>query len=486
MPTTTRSIDAAANGYIRHRFVRALSASFVVATVFGILGVTAAASVYSVSEGGLASAIVLPLGFLLVLALFMLPVALIVAFAGAIVDVLHRRIVGLILFFGGLGSFVFLGLGVFVAAGVLLGFDMSSPNNPEGLTHADAIWFGLFGLVSCIITYQLMIEGWWQLMARADDFRAVRGWRPPAWRLFTSFRRYLGLPSFLSYVGQKRRIVTLLYFGVAVLNLGLVMLLLLPTFIGSQGELPTEFNAFIAYGTMGALLLLNLFGAGAILARMADRRATQLYQNVREWDARAPIVFLRAFDQDDNKLRARGGDAFARWPAGVGRSRTLDEILLEHGSPYGPVIAIGDPRDPTPPLGAARVFVPEQGNGWQDVVRGLAAASKAVVMCPNTGEGVQWELDLIAQAGGRLRTIFLASPDLSRDANLALFQRLVPGIPDIAAKQSPLAAYATQGEWRVLTTNRASVESYTAALNTALQALFGLQGEAPAAPKRRR
>src|SRR5262249_17930339 len=139
-------------------------------------------------------------------------------------------------------------------------------------------------------------------------------------------------------------------------------------------------------------------------------------------------------------------------------------------------IAIGDPRDPTPPLGAARVFVPGEGTGWQDVVRGLAAASLAVVMCPNKGEGVQWELDLIAQAQGRLRVIFLASPDLDRDANLALFQRLVPSMPDIKLKQAPIAAYQEGGGWHVLTARRFSVESFTAALNAALQAQFGMQG----------
>jgi hypothetical protein len=123
------------------------------------------------------------------------------------------------------------------------------------------------------------------------------------------------------------------------------------------------------------------------------------------------------------------------------------------------------------------VFVSDEDAGWQDVVRGLAAASKAVVMCPNHGEGVQWELDLIAQAGGRLQTVFLASPELDRDATLALFKRFVPDMPEINPKQTPVAAYRCDGEWRVLTARRLSVESCTAALNTALQALFGMRGE---------
>ena len=260
----------------------------------------------------------------------------------------------------------------------------------------------------------------------------------------------------------------------ATLNLGLLMLLALPLMMLSGNK---DANEPVTFGVLGGLLLLNLLGAGNLLARMADRRATSLYQSVREWDDRAPILFLRAFDQDHARLKATGGDPFARWPAGVGRSRTLDEVLLEHASPYGPVVAIGDPRDPTPPLGAARVFVPEEGAGWQDVVRGLASASKVVIMCPNRGEGVQWELDLIAQAGERLRTIILASPELDRAATIAMFARLAPDMPAIAERQHPIAAFAQDGEWRVLTARRLSVDSYTTALNTALQALLGLTGE---------
>ncbi len=474
--TTCRSIDAAANGYIRHRFVRALASSFVVAATFAILVLVAGASVHSVVQGGVSAAIGAPIGIPIVLAIFILPIIIAVAIAGGLVDVMPRRLVGFALFIAGLLALLFSILTVVYAGGTLAGFDMTTPTNPQPLPTDEALAFAGFGIVALLITYELMREGWWQFTVRAHSFNAVRGWRPSIWRLFTSFRRYLGLPGFLSYVGKKRRLVSLLYFGVAVLNLGLLMALVLPVELVSPTKNPDPSYPLILFGAMATLLLLNLLGAGSILARIADKRATALYQRVREWDARPPIVFLRAFDQDKNKLRARSGDFFARMPAGVGRSRTLDEVLLEHGSPYGPVIAIGDPRDPTPPLGAARVFVPGEGTGWQDVVRGLAAASKAVVMCPNRGEGVQWELDLITQAQGRLRAIFLASPDLDRDANLALFQRLVPSMPDIKLKQSPIAAYQDAGGWHVLTVRRFGVESFTAALNTALQAQFGMQG----------
>jgi hypothetical protein len=458
--------------------VRALCASFVVGSVFGIVAIVAGATISLVLQGDWATVALLPLSFLLVFLLFAVPVALFVTLGGAIVDILHRRFVAFAIFVVSFAGVFFLGASVLYAVLSLSGFDITLP-------AGDAIWFGLFAAAAALISYQLMRASWWQLTASVENFRAVRGWRPAPWRLFTSFRRFLGLPSFLSYVGKKRRMVTLLYFGVAVLNLGLLMILMLPVFIGSEGDSQyAQFNPYILYSVLGGLLLLNLIGAGNWLARLADKRTTKLYQNVREWDARAPIIFLRAFDQDDARLKVRSGDPFARWPAGVGAPRTLDEILLEHGSPYGPVLAIGDPRDPTPPLGAARVFVEGAGEEWQGVVRALAGVSKAVVMCPNHGEGVQWELDLISQAGGRLQTVFLASPELDRAATLALFQRLVPAMPQIDEKQLPIAAYEQVGEWRVLTTKRLSVESYTAALNTALQALFGLKGETPKPPKR--
>jgi hypothetical protein len=474
MTTLVRSIDAAAAGYIRHKFVRALSASFVVAAVFGIAALTVIGTIGVAIQGDITEKALVPVTAALVFLIYVTGIMLAVGLAGAIIDSIHRRLIALVLFLAALGIFLFLLAGIAAAVAYISGWYVD--DSAEPMTTRDALWMGLFSVAGALISYEILRQAWWQLTVGAADFRAVRGWRPSPWRLLTTFRRHLGLPSFLSYVGRKRAVATLLYFGVAVLNVGVAMLLVLPPVIGALQELGEGAGVYIAIAAMGVLLLLNLLGVGALFARIADARATKLYQNVRDWDTRPPIVFLRAFDQDAARLHARSGDAFARWPAGVGRPRTLDEILLEHGSPYGPVIAIGDPRDPTPPLGAARVFVEGAGEEWQDVVRALAGASCAVVMCPNHGEGVQWELDLIGQAGGRLHTIFLASPELDRQATLALFERIIPSMPEIRFKQWPIAAYARDGAWHVMTAKRLSVESYTAALNAALQALFGLKG----------
>jgi hypothetical protein len=150
---------------------------------------------------------------------------------------------------------------------------------------------------------------------------------------------------------------------------------------------------------------------------------------------------------------------------------------LEHASCYGPVIAIGDPRDPVPPLGAARVFAPDDGQDWQTIVRALVGASKAVVICPNETDGVKWELDLIATEGVRSRAIYLANPELPAATNDMLFARISPeGAALVMSKrQTPIVAFLDpQRGWRVLTTSRRPcVQTYVIALNMALQALLG-------------
>jgi len=478
--TLATSIDSAANAYVRHRFVRSFTASYLVAITFAMIIGLIVAVLMMLSSGDVMRIALMPLGIVLALLVVVAPLTVLVGVVGALSDSLHRRVSG--------AMFVAFAIYLMVISvgGAIAGvLSLSGAGFDLGLPRDDTLWLLVLTPMGALIAYQVLRHAWWQTTTSRENFLAVRGWRAPPWQVLTTLRRQLGLPAFLSYVGKKRTRATLLYFGVAVLNLGLIILLALPTFFGSLTEqddpLAIGATLVIAIG----LIVANIFGAGNIVVRHADANATALYQSVREWDTRAPIVFLRSFNQDDDRVPVTGGDLFARMPAGISRSRTLDELLLEHGSPYGPVLAIGDPRDPVPPLGAARVFVPERGNGWQDVVRGLVDASKCVVMCPNTGKGVQWELDLIAASRARLNVIFLASPELTREDTLALFQRLVPDMCAIAEDQTPIAAFAEQGgQWRVLTARALSLNAYTGALNASLQALFGLEGVALArAPK---
>jgi hypothetical protein len=73
---------------------------------------------------------------------------------------------------------------------------------------------------------------------------------------------------------------------------------------------------------------------------------------------------------------------------------TLDTLLLDEGTPYGPVVAIGNPTDKLPPYGAARGFFTNQT--WQRAVLDLAERSRAIVICVDDFEGIWWEIENVA------------------------------------------------------------------------------------------
>jgi hypothetical protein len=477
--SATTSIDHAVSGFLRHRFVRALAGSWVVLTIVGLLSVTAwAAATQKTADAAELAGV--GLGVVLVLILFLGPIFLITAIGGAIVDGVHRRLVALA---------ALPVLGIVLAVSLVVGlyliaefFGLAPPTNFEATDAAPKsvqIWSLIVLMaLSTLMAWEGVWWAWWQLTTSREGFLAARGFRPPPWRLVSTFRRQIGLPPFISNFGRGRVGLTLLYFGEAALNAGLVSLVMLPIFIFSPSRDPGQHEGeVIAVAVLAALFLLNLFRAGRIIDWLADRRAAKIYQDVREWDARAPILFLRAFDQDDAKLPALTRDWFVKFPSGVGSPRTPDEILLEHASPYGPVIAVGDPRDPTPPLGAARIFAPGQGLAWQDIVKGLVGGSRAIVMCPKDTQGVKWELETIANLGARARTIYLANPELPADTNERLFARLAPdGAPPATPQgQAPVAAFIDPKlGWRVLTTSKPPcVQTYVVGLNIALRAMFG-------------
>ncbi|HVV32381.1 MAG TPA: hypothetical protein VHC73_04050 [Vitreimonas sp.] len=487
MAATAISIDAGASGLLRHRFVRAFAASIFVALAgifiwsFGNVVINDP----QVRENGPFMAVFVDAALAFFgLFLFSATVAVIAAVAGAI----HRRLSALVLFIVYGLVFVFLAVAVVVILPMVVGL-LPRPATAAPSTPLEDALMMFTIIVATLVLFEAVGWAWWQLRIPRAQYFAARGWRAPAARIYSTARQSMGMPAFVSNFGRGRIVLSVIYFLIAALNIGLLAVLFGPLLIFSATQNHQDaFNDVAAAGLLLGLLVLNAVGLGALLQRFASAQATRLYQKAREWDERPPVVFLRAFDQDAQKLKARARDPFVKFPAGCGESKTLDELLLDHASVYGPVIAIGDPRDPTPPLGAARIFVPGGGNEWQHVVTSLLGASSVVVMCPSTSEGVKWELDLIRDAIGRLKVIYLANPLLTTEQTHALFQRLAPAgeFPALKKKQVPVAAFLdAQRNWIVLTTSKPPcVQTYTVALNYALQSLLGMQGTP--LPKQRR
>jgi hypothetical protein len=84
--------------------------------------------------------------------------------------------------------------------------------------------------------------------------------------------------------------------------------------------------------------------------------------------------------------------------------------LLEEGTPYGPVVAIGRPGS-TPPFGAARTYVSDEE--WRETVSGLCSHAGAVVLTLDETEGVRWELSHLFGQNYERKTLFLLPPRLA-------------------------------------------------------------------------
>ncbi len=315
----------------------------------------------------------------------------------------------------------------------------------------------------------------WQFLDE-NDLDAVRGWRPKAWRLIANFQRQMGMPAFIAAM-RGGFLISCVYLLSAMLNIGLVMVpLLAMSFIAPEGSAPsTGADEQLVTLQFAGLLAINALGANRAVAGFAGDLARRRYQKVRNWDGRSPIFFLRTFTQDTSKAKVQTANRVLGWLTGIGRPMTLDETLLEHGSPYGPVIAIGDPKDKIPPLGAARIFV--SNDDWQSVVTGLVASSKAIVMCPTGTEGVRWELDHLVGADAQARTIYLASPELPAAESKRLFSSICGEPIEVMSEDAMvIALYWVRGAWHAIGARALTTQTYTVALNTALQAMFGVGG----------
>jgi hypothetical protein len=156
------------------------------------------------------------------------------------------------------------------------------------------------------------------------------------------------------------------------------------------------------------------------LARRALRAAW-----LRPQDPRPPIILLRAF-ADDSALAARfalglGREPWNQWdPRGIAR---FEESVVQVASRWGPVEALDQPE---PDGTARRRWLPELGasrhayanSEWRTaVLTHLAAASRIVLIVPEMGENIRYELAAIVERGWLPKLVLVEPPLLEDDVD---------------------------------------------------------------------
>jgi hypothetical protein len=251
-----------------------------------------------------------------------------------------------------------------------------------------------------------------------------------------------------------------------------------------------EQKAYFYLGIAVVAAVAALFVApvvGALCNAWGQRQVRLSVDELLTRDERAPILFLRPFRDDQVGLPAASVPFLARigrWLAGI---RNLDSLLLEEGTPYGPVVAIGNPGDNFPPYGAARGYFDDKT--WQGAVADLAVRSRAIIICIDDFEGVWWEVENVV-ARHLDKTLVLVHPrHRGPRASAALLQRVaaklgrdprgqelssaVGAVP--TARASLLGAFAgTDGKLRLGVSSTMSGLAYLLATRTFLRSKWGM------------
>jgi hypothetical protein len=274
----------------------------------------------------------------------------------------------------------------------------------------------------------------WRISRTAEKERDLLTSVPPgALTPGVALQRAVGISPVCHWISQRaRRLFAAILFVLTALGTGL---LTTTTFLLLSAPLATAVWDIAPYCRVdvhecvnrfaGAFIfVLALFGAMVFmptLLRVAARRVARVSLETLELrDKRAPVLFLRSFQDDQVKLPLPRRPVLQRL-IGIGEPRpTVDHLLVEEASMLGPVIAIGSPSKPAP-FGAPRIFFDD--DAWQRAVSEIAAAASMIVIVVDETPGVTWELALIRNAGHAAKTLYLVPPATARHTTEAIIRR---------------------------------------------------------------
>ncbi len=185
--------------------------------------------------------------------------------------------------------------------------------------------------------------------------------------------------------------------------------------------------------------------------------ARYIWSPAAEQDARAPILFLRSFEDDQLQFRRPWWNLVARWFDLWSFRRNADEAMIDEVAQYGPVVALGQPGQTRLPFGAKRYYASH--DDWQRIIVETARKAQAIVIAAGVSPGVLWEYELLERENLLGKTLLLFRPSAANDdinqraleafpgAGVASALELAPDQQLIAWVQSasgPLLLSATQ------------------------------------------
>lgn len=189
-------------------------------------------------------------------------------------------------------------------------------------------------------------------------------------------------------------------------------------------------------GWEGLLVEFPVIYAVIVLWRRGQRYAAVDAADVLKRDTRAPILYLRSFQDDSELLEAEWDIVLARKGAdGAGirkpgllprlsrlttgwlsTSGRLEEVIAGECRSIGPFVGIGAPDEKLPELGASRAYFTDEK--WQGAIVRWVDMAQLIVKAAGPTQWIRWELDTITDRGAHDKLIILMPPGDAADREL--------------------------------------------------------------------
>ena len=251
------------------------------------------------------------------------------------------------------------------------------------------------------------------------------------------------------------------------------------------GVLALSAKARQDYGAAPAIALAATGIVGGHLAFFAAKRlaARYIWSPARESDTRAPILFLRSFEDDQLDFKRQWWNLLARWFDLWSFRRNADEAIIDEVAQYGPVVALGQPGQTQPPFGAKRYYAAH--DDWQTIILDTARRAQAIVIAAGVSPGVLWEYELLRRENLLPKTLLLfrSAAGAVNQRALAAFpgSQAGDGMPGLPEHQQMIALLQSPSGPLMLSAQQPTAAAYVVALRAHFQRPDGPGSLAPAA-----
>lgn len=245
------------------------------------------------------------------------------------------------------------------------------------------------------------------------------------------------------------------------------------------------FNISGSSSPIGPIAYVWIFGPAAFILvsgifKLVSRRVqARDSEAILRKDVRPHVLYLRSFGDDRHEIPVHSS-VFESIGQLFDWSQTLrfEEVLVRRLWRYGPVLAVGRPGERRAPIGAARLYYPD--DAWQGPVRNWVESSALVVVTMGKTPNLGWELHMLRDLGALWKTIIIIPPtrDSQMRAHLLATELDLHGPwSDYEGIRIPLVfGFDSDGEAHPVYGDVSDDVAYELALDAVVHAALGVRG----------